>query len=293
MSQVTINGIDIAIFGVILTKDSYSNLFAYPTRKEPLSNKWQDEDGADVDLSDPVFEARTFKLSFYSYPNANLYGFFELLMSEGYKTFQFVSIDLQMKLRYKSEPSRNLYTGGDTFELQFIDDFPMSFFQSFETFEETGVNRMLPKQPNFKIDGLEFSEYGIGIIKGSNDYKNPALKDQLTLIYETVSGQTYNVGTVKKESGNIVIKCWILASNIQSLKNKYVLFFNKIASESERILDTDNHEYTCYYKSASDFKLYRDSETIALTFSLNFVEVSRKKKEGIEFWAIEYDFVVS
>jgi len=50
------------LFGAVISGGSGS-LLAYPKRKESLSTDWPEEEGIDIDLSAPTFEAREFTLN--------------------------------------------------------------------------------------------------------------------------------------------------------------------------------------------------------------------------------------
>lgn len=59
----TLNGKDLkAVFGAIITGGTKS-LKSWPKRKPSDETDWNDEDGDDIDLTDPKFAARTFTLN--------------------------------------------------------------------------------------------------------------------------------------------------------------------------------------------------------------------------------------
>ena len=53
-------------FGVWVTRGGYSGLIAFPALKEPEANDWPEEDGVEVDLSDPKLEEKEITVSFLS-----------------------------------------------------------------------------------------------------------------------------------------------------------------------------------------------------------------------------------
>lgn len=58
-----LNGKDLyTTFGMIISGGS-DTFLAFPKRKESLTHSWPEEQGVDIDLSEPNFEAREFKLS--------------------------------------------------------------------------------------------------------------------------------------------------------------------------------------------------------------------------------------
>ena len=45
-------------FGCRVTRGGYNDLLAFPAMKEPEKNDWPEEDGIEVDLSDPKLQPR-------------------------------------------------------------------------------------------------------------------------------------------------------------------------------------------------------------------------------------------
>jgi len=63
--EVTIDTIDIwTTYGAFLLKGSYDALMKLPKRKESLNNNWPDQNGLDIDLTDPHYEVLEADLSF-------------------------------------------------------------------------------------------------------------------------------------------------------------------------------------------------------------------------------------
>jgi hypothetical protein len=63
--EVFIDNNDIwTAYGMILLAGSYNDLLKPSKRKASLSNNWQDENGLEIDLTDPKYEAKTVGLSF-------------------------------------------------------------------------------------------------------------------------------------------------------------------------------------------------------------------------------------
>ena len=56
-------------FGCRVTRGGYNDLLAFPAMKEPEKNDWPEEDGIEVDLSDPKLQPREIAISFLSDSN--------------------------------------------------------------------------------------------------------------------------------------------------------------------------------------------------------------------------------
>jgi hypothetical protein len=65
VATVFIDGNDLyAEYGLILLRGSYDGLMQPPKRKASLQNNWQDQDGLDIDLTDPHWEEKEVDLKF-------------------------------------------------------------------------------------------------------------------------------------------------------------------------------------------------------------------------------------
>ena len=107
--QASLDGLDFkATYGVVISKGS-SSLLAFPGRKQSLSHDWQDEEGIDIDLSNPVFEPRDFTLTcaqiaasrddFFTKNNA----LFTALSAPGTRQLYIADMDRTFIVYYKSQ----------------------------------------------------------------------------------------------------------------------------------------------------------------------------------------------
>lgn len=51
-----------AVFGVMIERGGLHDFLAFPKRKDSLKHSWPEENGQEIDLVDPKFEARSFRL---------------------------------------------------------------------------------------------------------------------------------------------------------------------------------------------------------------------------------------
>lgn len=88
-----IDGISICNrFGVWVTKGGYNGLLAFPAMKEPESNDWPEEDGIEVDLSDPKLEPKEAAVSFLSDTNDGATDLVAYLSGPGYHCVRIPSL---------------------------------------------------------------------------------------------------------------------------------------------------------------------------------------------------------
>ena len=79
-----IDGIDaFTRYGVMIEEGGYNGVLSYPSLKEPeQSNNWLEEDGIEVDLSDPKLNTKELDISFSAFDEYML-GDFIALLSDG------------------------------------------------------------------------------------------------------------------------------------------------------------------------------------------------------------------
>lgn len=104
-----LNGKDLfTIFGLVISGGS-DTFLGFPKRKESLVHSWPEEQGIDIDLSEPNFEAREFKLicnlisagrtEFWTKYN----GLFTELSTQGTHNLYIKDLDRTFLIYYKSQ----------------------------------------------------------------------------------------------------------------------------------------------------------------------------------------------
>lgn len=75
-------------FGCWVTRGGYNGLLAFPSMKEPEHNDWPEEDGIEVDLSNPKLQLREIAISFLSDSNTQASDLIAYLSDKGQHTFR-------------------------------------------------------------------------------------------------------------------------------------------------------------------------------------------------------------
>lgn len=95
-------------YGVFALRGSYDDLIRLPDLKEPSSYSWAAEDGEDVDLTNRVAENRDVTLKFLMKAdtmaalNTKRSALFAALKADGWRYVNFVTLNLNLYLYYKS-----------------------------------------------------------------------------------------------------------------------------------------------------------------------------------------------
>ena len=145
-------------YGVFVSEGGYNELIAYPSLKSVKSNDWQEEDGIEADLSDPVLDTKEFSMKFvFTGKNSRYGGFIELLSDKSYHTFNFREIGRTYRLRMVSHTNLDtaLFLGFVT--LRLADDFPL------DGYTYTAPASTVPPYGDYELDGRKLTDYGIRV----------------------------------------------------------------------------------------------------------------------------------
>ena len=223
----TVNGINAAErFGVRLAKGAYVKLMQWAALKSPDTNDWAEEDGIEVDLTEPMLDTRNLTLNFAgvnqpdeagmtSYDNFIDY----LQINKAYFLFDFYEIGLQFTLR-ATDNSLSAYNGKfQLFTVTFADDYPEKLIEEFSEYPLMPIE----KESGYQIDGKDLCEFGVTILSGTrlSIEKAPNFKKRLTWNYKNFAGAVYDDFGSQTSSFDFVFKCILRAKTIQGLWTNY------------------------------------------------------------------------
>ena len=159
-----IDGISICNrFGVWVTKGGYNGLLAFPAMKEPESNDWPEEDGIEVDLSDPKLEPKEAAVSFLSDTNDGATDLVAYLSGPGYHCVRIPSLGREWQLRLSVHPANKVYPLATAFSLKFVEDNPVR--PASEGLPAPGL--WMPES-RYKLDGTPLATYGVVVDESRN-----------------------------------------------------------------------------------------------------------------------------
>lgn len=272
-------------FGVWVTKGGYNGLLTFPALKEPEENDWPEEDGVEVDLSDPKLEAKEITISFLSDSNTAATDLLAYLGQSGVHTFRFPSLARQWQLRLADHPSNMVYPLATSFSLKFMEDVPVR--PAAEGLPSPGVR--LPES-RYLLDGVPVSDYGVVIdVSRSALLKSPAAKLNLNRTVSTEDGQIYDAEHLVFQKKEATFKCRFKAASIGAFWSCYDAFFGAWIKPEERQLYVEEigKAFPCYYKSSSAFRLLTLSGAVVVEFNLTLVFTSFRLYETDYFLATE------
>lgn len=269
-----------AEFGVFVSEGGYNDLVAFPSLKSVKSIDWQEEDGIDADLSQPVLDSKEFNMKFaLSGAYYRLGAFIELLSGKAYHTFDFKEIGRTYRLRMVSHTNLDtgLYLGFIT--LRLADDFPMDGY----TYAPPAST--IPAYDDYEIDGRKFTDYGARVLAGTlaEVEKSPAVKQNLLRNIRTQSGAIYDGERVTFKSKEVKVKCLMRAATLPELwRNFDALLFDLVRPDERQLYaDATGKEYPCHYKSCTVTEFYGTGK-IWLVFTITLVFTSFRMRGEVQ-----------
>ncbi len=261
-------------WGVYVISGGWNEAIAFPPLKTPEFNDWQEEDGAETDLSDPKLNTKEISIQFaYSGLYSRFLEFIEVLSDGAYHDFNCSYIGRRFTLRMTQMPNLSMMKTLGFITLKFCNDFPLKGY----TYQAPESSVM--RAEDYLIDGVPFTDYGCRILQGSlaEVVKTPNVKQNLLRNISTQEGATYDDRRVTFKTKDVKLNCLMRAKTLAELWRNYDALLFDLIRPDERLLEVSELEQTfpCYYKSASVSEFYPDDKiwlafTLTLTFTHSF-----------------------
>lgn len=261
-------------FGMYVVDGGWNELVAFPPLKTVKHNDWQEEDGIEADLSEPVLNTREVSIKFVV---TGLYGsmfdFLDVLSDGAYHTFSCEEIGRVYRLRLTQQPNLRTIKLLGHITLKFADDFPLDGYTY-----KAPVSQLILSQ-DYLLDNIPFANYGVRVLKGSYDeiVKSAAVKQNLLRNINTKAGAIYDAKNVTYKSKDVKLHCLIRANDLDELWRNYDAFLYDLIRPNERLLWVDELErdFNFIYKSCQVTKFCPSDRiwlefTLTITFTQNF-----------------------
>lgn len=275
INRLFIDGNDAYLqYGAYVVSGGWNELVAYPPLKTVDSNDWQEEDGVEADLSDPVLNTREVSVKFaFGGLFSRFCLFIELLSDGAYHEFNCAYIGRKYKLRMTQHSSLDIAKTLGTATIKFSDDFPL------DGYEYKEPQSSIPVCDDYMLDNVPTMDYGLRILQGtmSEVMKPAAVKENLLRNITTKSGAIYDGKTVTYKSKDVKLQCLMRAETLDELWRNYDALLYDLIQPDERLLTVRELEqdFPCYYKSCKVSDFYPDGRiwltfTLTLTFTGSF-----------------------
>lgn len=260
-------------YGVFVEQYGYKALIQAPPFKSIDSTEWDEFDGAEYDLSEPVLDSKTFSVAFCITDITSASDLFELLSDKAYHTFDFRELGKTYRLRLTSNGSLSSKVRLGNLSLSFADDFPTP--DEAEPYP-VGVDDV--RQSGYELDDIDFSRFGVYILNGTDDniLKAPDVRPNLTINTKGEAGVSYDDEIVMYKPKDVVVKMLIRAANVTVFWERWNALFTALIKPDIRRLYIDKtvEEFDCFYRkcSVSKFDILRNGRvwcefSVTLTFT--------------------------
>lgn len=293
--MILIDGINIYTEYGIITTSGNNDLLVVASIIEPESIDWPEQDGLDVDLSEIFLDNKNVSIGFacVSSDNVKIDNFLAFLTRPGYRHIYSEDLDRTYILRVNSETNREVYNAGQPFTIQLIDDFPLNAFR--DQTQRSGHGLQAPKQV-YHLDGISLNEYGLTVLEGSEKevYKMPELKENLAIKSNFLNGIRYDADFVRFKAKDVALECAFYCDTIERFNANYNAFFSDLIKPELRQLYIEYayEEFSCYYKSTSNFDFIRKNNVVACKFTLTLTFTSCRPKESVYVWGSQNNRVI-
>jgi len=275
INRLFIDGRDAYLqYGVYVVSGGWNELVAYPPLKSVDSNDWQEEDGIEADLSEPMLDTHEVSVKFaFGGLFSRFCAFIEVLSDGAYHVFDCAHIQRKYKLRMTQHPNLEIAKQLGTATIKFADDFPLNGYEYIEP--SSGVIA----SDDYLLDERPLTDYGCRVLQGSlaEVMKTPNVKENLLRNIKTETGVIYDGKTVTFKTKDVKLSCLMRADTLTELWRNYDALLYDLIQPEERLLYVSEleHEFPCHYKSCSVSDFYPDEKiwlqfTLTLTFTGSF-----------------------
>lgn len=254
-------------YGVYVVQGGWNELIAMPPLKAVEYNDWHEDNGIEVDLSEPVLDTREVVIMFAMKDVYNDYNsFVELLSDNAYHTFDCVYIGRVYRLRMVGMPWRVSEGSMSVLSIKFADDFPLYNY----TYKMP--IRTILQEVTYLIDDKSLSNYNVRVLRGTlaSLTKMPDVKPNLLINSSTQSGASYDNSEVTFKGKDVVLSCLMTADDLTTLWRNYDALLYDLTRPNARMFGGSRLEdtYPCYYKSCQVEDFYPDEGKAWLVFHL-------------------------
>ncbi len=257
-----IDGVDIATMGAFICRSGDNDFISFPQRKDPPENDWPEEDGAEVDDSDPVFHAKKVTVKYYlkgdqiTFIN-RLSGFVDLHRQSGYRSIYVREFNKTFLLRFIEisgyEQKHGFSLSGEKsayIDVTYSMDDPLQFLNPLIVLPEGGRSI----NTHVTINGLDLAEFGIIVNSIYPSALKFGVREGVTAESQYRSGLTADVAFAPKwRKHPVKIECTMILSGRGEFMTNYTALFN-ILSGNIITLGIPLMELQCYFAGMSSFE---------------------------------------
>lgn len=237
-------------YGMTVAQYGYRQLIQMPGFKQLDTTEWDEEDGVEVDLTDPQLEARTLQIEFNMTNIRYAEDLFDELSQGSYHEFYFPELEKTYTLRMLQNGKFSSCVKKGILTLTFADDFPELPTGNHYAFGKTDI-----RQWGYEMDGVDFSQFGTWVLEGTDDSIRKAadIKQNLKVSTKNTSGVLYDGSHAFFKAKDVQIRLLINTPGIKEFWKRYNSLFALLLQPESRMLFYNGlqTEYECHYKTSS------------------------------------------
>ena len=242
-------------YGAYVTEGGARTLMEWPALKQPLYNEWQEHDGREVDLSNPVLDKRNFSILMASAdaPEA-MAAMRAALTTRAYHTLEIQGSQRIMVARFLSVSGVSSMCNLATFALNFCCDDPLQ--QPYQTPFST-----MPTDNSYKISNpantgmIPLTRYGVQMLSGTAQSFMfvPEVRHGVETTGKYVSGSEYPNRPTTFRSPEVTLRCLMHESTPQALNRNYDALLHDLTTPGAKQLyaSVTERTYPFHYVSQS------------------------------------------
>lgn len=272
-------------YGVYVVQGGWNELVAMPPLKAVDTIEWQEEDGAESDLSNPVLNSREVQIKFAIAGTFSRFPAMVNMLSDGaYHEFNCAYIGRKFTLRLVNEGARNILSPLETVTLKFANDFPL------DGYRYVAPSSSVTPCNDYLLDGSQFTKYGVRVLQGSlaEVKKKAVVKTNLLRNIKTQQGASYDRKNVTYKSKDVKLTCLMRADSLTELWQNYDALLYDLIRPYEHVFISSNTEelFYCHYKQCSVNEFFPEEKiwlrfTLTLTFSSRITEQEIREALGL------------
>lgn len=233
-------------YGICVEQSGYKALVALPEFKKIESVEWDEYDGEEADLTEPMLDSRTIAIPFNIINSVLAEFLFVNLSDKAYHTFEFTELGKEYRLRMESNGSFNLISRSGKMTLTFVEDDAITPVNNAPSFND--------KSCGYIIDDVDLSRFGIAVLQGTDDTlrKFANIRPALLTKSSAINGQVYdNAAPVKVRAKDITISVGCRA-NIAEFWGIWESLLWALTRPEYRVFRVPKYgiEYNCYYNGS-------------------------------------------
>lgn len=254
-------------YGLFVEQYGYKALIQMPGFKNVTTTEWEEYDGEEPDLMNPLLGSKTFGIQFCITDAVGAGDLYGLISDKAYHIFEFKELAKSYKLRLVSNPAYSTFIKAGKFTLNFADDFPpviptdetdLDSLDAYNLILQESPLSSPPsgfKQKGYTLDDVDFSLFGVYLTEGTVDnlHKAPEVRSNLKTESKGVVGTKYDDENVNYRAKDTVLNLFIHADGITDFWKRWNALFTVLLQPELRNLYVDYalEDYECYYKSNS------------------------------------------